>query len=364
MKSYNHLMEQLIDADNIKCAIQNAGNAKIFKRDNKAIRKYCDRDKYVDYYRDLAYNYTAKVKEPIEIYDGISRKKRKIIVPTFDEQVLCHMIIQVLEPIIRKSMYRYTYGSLPHRGGVQGKNTIKRWLKRDKKNTKFFLKMDIKNFFGSVNLDKMIDFIKSKIHDFYFVRLISEILKCSIIGLALGYYTSHWFAHWYLQRLDFYIKQELHTEYYIRYVDDMVCWSNSKEKLHQIVDLVNKKLKELGLKLKENWIIRRIIYEKNKKEYGQFVDFMGYRFYRNKITLRKAIMIKMTQKARKVANKRRATIFDCQQMVSALNWIEQTDIYNMYKDKIKPYIDFGKMKKYISFYNKRKAKEDKLIVCF
>ena len=82
--------------------------------------------------------------------------------------------------------------------------------------------------------------------------------------------------------------------------------------------------------------------------YGRALDFMGYKFYRNRTTLRKTILKKIRAKAVRIWRKAKATIFDSKQMVSALAWIKNCDMYNYYREYIKPFIDFGKMKHKIS----------------
>ena len=83
-----------------------------------------------------------------------------------------------------------------------------------------------------------------------------------------------------------------------------------------------------------------------KMHFGK--NFMGYKFYRNRTTLRKTILKKIRAKAVRIWRKAKATIFDSKQMVSALAWIKNCDMYNYYREYIKPFIDFGKMKHKIS----------------
>lgn len=68
-----------------------------------------------------------------------------------------------------------------------------------------------------------------------------------------GNYTSQWFANFYLQDLDHYIKEELKVPYYVRYMDDMVLFHRNKKELHKIRAKVEEFLQKEDLKLKENW---------------------------------------------------------------------------------------------------------------
>jgi hypothetical protein len=148
-----------------------------------------------------------------------------------------------------------------------------------------------------------------------------------------------------LQELDHYIKETLHAEYYIRYMDDMVIFGRNKKALHRIRQAICDFLKEkLDLELKGNWQV--FLFDWHKK--GRDLDFMGFRFYRDRTTLRRTIMLKATRKARRISKKEHPTIYDIRQMMSYLGWIDCTDTYYMYENWIKPFVSFGRMKRYIS----------------
>lgn len=75
---------------------------------------------------------------------------------------------------------------------------------------------------------------------------------------------------------------------------------------------------------------------------------MGFRFFRNRTTLRRSVMLKATRKAKRMCRKPRKTIYDCRQMLSYLGWIDCTDTYGMYLKRIKPYVSFQNLKRRIS----------------
>lgn len=341
----------MIEDDNIKQAIIDAS---INKKKQKYVKQVLDNiDNYIPYYRQLAYTYIHKYHKPKIIIDGIKKKEREIIRPYFDEQVLHHMIINILKPIILKGMYKYTFGSLPNRGQSQGKKIIIKWRKHNH-NIKYCCKLDIKKFFPSIDHTMLKNFLSNKIHDTKFLRLLFEIIDCTDEGLPLGFYTSHWLAHWLLQSLDHYIKEKLKAKHFHRFMDDMVLFCNNKKTLHKIKDSIKLYLMtHYNLSLKENWQIFRFNYKTiNNKDYGRDLDYMGYRFFKNRTLLRKSMMLKMTRKARKISKKIRFSIYDCRQMLSSLGWLKQTNSYKVYINHIKPFIKFYKLRKYMSNYDK------------
>ena len=352
MKTYKHLMEKCLSKDNIRLAIRKAAKG---KRDRERVRMILsDIEAYIPHFQKMAMGYKHRNKPPKVIYDGISRKKREIIVPSFDEQVLHHMIVNVLEPIITKGMYTHVHGSIPKRGPVAGEKFIKKWLTHDRKNCKYILKMDIKQFFGSIPHDILKRYIGRYVKDDLFLRLLFEVLDTTKVGLPLGFHTSHWLANWYLQGLDHYIKEQLGAVHYMRYMDDMVIFGPNKRKLHRMRKSISEYLMELGLELKENYQVYVMEYrDKTRKIRGRDLDFMGFRFRHNRILIRKSIMIRMCRKAKKLDKKEKITIHDCRQMLSALSWLKNTDTYSMYLKYIKPYVNFQYMKRRISRYDRR-----------
>lgn len=144
-------------------------------------------------------------------------------------------------------------------------------------------------------------------------------------------------------------------------MDDMVIFGSNKRQLHKIRAEISKYLQqELGIELKDNWQVFRFDYIKDNKHYGRPLDFMGFKFYRNKTILRKSIMLKATRKARKMSKKSKVTIYDTRQMLSYLGWINCTNTYAMYIEWIKPYVNFKYCKRRISKYDKRNNQE----VCY
>lgn len=117
-------------------------------------------------------------------------------------------------------------------------------------------------------------------------------------------------------------------------MDDMVIFSSNKRGMHKSRQSIAQYLQNnLGVTLKDNWQVFRFDYIKCGKHYGRCLDFMGFKFYRNKTVLRKSIMLKATRKAKKLSKKNKATIYDIRQMMAYFGWIDCTDTYSMYERK-------------------------------
>lgn len=152
MKSYNHLMETYLSEENYFLAVKNAtrhkGGKKRKYRKARRVRDHAEALK--DYYLEEARDFKNDRHTPKAIYDGIRRKQRFILVPTMREQVIHHMIVNVLKPIFMKGMYEHSYGSIPDRGAHMAKKRIEKWISRGDRDMKYCLKMDIKKYFDSI----------------------------------------------------------------------------------------------------------------------------------------------------------------------------------------------------------------------
>lgn len=269
---------------------------------------------------------------------------------TIEELLVQHCIVNAMKPMFCKGMYEHSYASLPGRGAHKGKQVIEKWIRTDSKNCKYVLKMDIRHFFDSIPHDRLKAKLKKTVHDEKMLELLFRIIDVTEVGIPLGFYTSQWLSNWYLQGLDHFIKEQLCAVHYMRYMDDMVVFGSNKRVLHRMRQAISDYLEmELGLELKANWRVFRFSYGNNQ---GRDLDFMGFRFYRNRTILRKSIMYKATRKARKISKKEKATILDARQMLSYLGWIDCTDTYLMYRKWIKPCVSFQQLKRKVSRYDK------------
>ena len=118
------------------------------KKNKKRIKQYLQNEDQtiIDMY-DWIVNYKPIHHNSFIINDGITRKQREIIVPTFEELAVQHCIINVLKPLFMTGMYEHSYASVPNRGVHKGKKILEKWIKYDKKNCKYVFKCDIHHFF-------------------------------------------------------------------------------------------------------------------------------------------------------------------------------------------------------------------------
>lgn len=340
MKRQGYIYEKICDIENIRAAMWKAS---LGKRNQKRVQAILKNDTYYAYQIQkllLSKKYVPSKPTIKEIQDGANKKTRVIFKPNFYPDQIVHWTLMLqIEPIISKGMYEYNCGSVPKRGTSFGQRAIRKWLDTDKKNTKYCLKMDVKKFYPSINNDILKAMFRRKIKDKDCLWLIDKIID-SNDGQPIGFYTSQWFANFFLQDLDHLIKERLGVKYYVRYVDDLVLLGPNKKKLHKVRIAVNAYLDSVDLTLKGNWQVFRI----DKRD----IDFLGLRFFRSKTILRKRNALRIKRRIRKVEKKGYLNEKDASAIISYWGWIKRSNSYYFYHKNVKSIVPIKLARKVVS----------------
>ena len=337
MKRAGNLYEKIIDRQNIETAIYNASKRKRNRQDVvKVLRSI---DKHIEEIRVMLTRGEYVPSPFIEqsIVDNSSGKIRTIQKPKFfPDQCVHWAVMQIVEPVLSKGMDYYCCASVKGRGGKRGQAAVRKWLKNDPKNTKYTLQMDISKFYPSINQDILIGLLHRKIKDAACMRILISIIRSIDSGLPLGNYSSPIFANFYVQGLDHHIREKLGAKYMVRYMDDVVIFGPNKKKLHKMRKAISAYLGNLRLTMKGNWQVF--------KTDSRPLDFLGYRFYRDRTTMRRRNALRIRRRVKKVHKKRELTFEDAAAVVSYLGWIYHSNSRYFYKKHLKPYINIKKMK--------------------
>ena len=140
-------------------------------------------------------------------------------------------------------------------------------LHRNTKETVYCLKLDIKKYFYNINhqilISKLSKYVSDKDILNTFKKMLSETNESYVNdyinhqidkyrydlpiykkdnGLGIGAVVNQFFALFYLNDLDHYIKEDLKCKYYIRYMDDFVILDTCKDRLLRIWKIIKKNL--------------------------------------------------------------------------------------------------------------------------
>ena len=221
-----NLFDRVISYENLKRAILRSS---LGKRDRKDVKEVLENmEQHIAYIQDMLkqHIYPCRPKKAIRFYDQNSGKERIMIKPDYKyEQIIHHAVVQVMQSIFMKGMYEYSCGSIPNRGCHKGKKYLERCIKNKTADCRYVLKLDIKHYYQSIDINLIKLRIRKYIKDENVIWLFDEILDSNkaeldgeivSLGLPVGYYTSQWLANWFLQDLDHTIKEKFGVKIYVR----------------------------------------------------------------------------------------------------------------------------------------------------
>lgn len=247
-------------------------------------------------------------------------KTREIFASPFKDRVVHHILIENLtkiwEPIFIFDSYSCREGKGTHKAVVRLQNGLKKITKNGKVKS-YYLQLDIKDFFISINKEILWSLVKSKVADQNILWLCEKTIfwdctkdyvqcgdpqlhkripdnktlfgKNNERGIPIGNLTSQFFANIYLNELDQYVKHVLKAKYYLRYVDDFVLLSSDSKQLKQWQDSIEQFLSEkLALQL----------HPKRRKllPCSTGIDFLGYIVRQNYILVRHRVVNNLRSK--------------------------------------------------------------------
>ena len=179
----------------------------------------------------------------------------------------------------------------------------------------------------------------------------------------MGFYTSPWLANLYLEKLDWYIEQDLfkirrgkrvkYVTHMLRYVDDILLFGTSKSDLKKAVKQIMEYLKNnYGLEIKPCWEIKRIgSHEKDSRKLIKetyWLDIGGYKFCKDATILRDGIYLSAKRLARKMYKAGYYTVHQAQSIISRIGWAKHSDARRFMQECILPYVNIKEARRVIS----------------
>jgi len=248
MKRQNYLFEQIVDYHNIRLAFLKAirGNRsspsviKYYQNINKNLASL--RDKLVTLHCGWGGYHSFVIRDP---------KLRTISTAPFEQRIMHHAIMNILEPILERPLIYHSYAC---RKG-KGTHAAVLYAFGQCKTKPCFLKLDIRKYFDSIDHAILKTQLRRLIKDTRVIALLDGVIDSYETtpgkGVPIGNLTSQFFANMYLACLDHFILEQLRPSAYCRYMDDFVLWAASQKQLKSMFAQVNEYVnKNINLTLK------------------------------------------------------------------------------------------------------------------
>ncbi|MEA2049647.1 MAG: reverse transcriptase domain-containing protein [Campylobacterota bacterium] len=258
------MYDKICDINNLYKASKDAMKG---KKSKKYVAKFwLNEDKEINSIHKQLLNKSYRFGTYKEFTINDNGVQRKISAAPFKDRVVHHAITNILEPIFEPS---FIYDSYANR---KGKGTLKA-LQRAKyyaNKYKYVLQLDIKKYFPSIDFEILLNQLEKKVTCKDTLSLLEQLIYNSNKqdetnfyfeddnlftpyekrrGLPLGNQTSQFFGNIYLNSFDHTVKERFKIKGYIRYVDDMTFFSDSKKFLQNSIKIIQKELNIFRLKL-------------------------------------------------------------------------------------------------------------------
>lgn len=212
-----------------------------------------------------------------------SSKKRKVFIFSREE----NYVLKLLSFLLHKYDFLFSRNLYSFRKNTCVKEAVKDIIRNNSKGDMFCYKVDISDYFNSVDTDIILNKLKKVFSDdpmlfSFFEKLLADpyvYFKGELIehskGIMAGVPVSGFLANLYLSDLDKWF--ENNDILYARYSDDIVVIAETEEKLSQYEDVIKSYLESHGLKINE------------KKQFivfpNQPLDFLGFKINGSQIDI-------------------------------------------------------------------------------
>lgn len=229
--------------------------------------------------------------------------KRPLGIPSVRDRVVQQALLQVLGSIFEEKFSRYSHGFRPERGCETALRVVDRVLKAG---YEWVLDADIQAFFDNVDHELLLDALNEEVSDGSVLRLTRMFLESGVQvegaevepterGTPQGSPLSPLLANIYLHRLDAALEESGFG--LVRYADDFVIITKSRERAEEALKLVKRELSALKLQLHPEKT--RIV------AIDEGFEFLGYRYFRDgKGVLQKVVGEKAVRRFREAVRKR------------------------------------------------------------
>ncbi|MCP4176663.1 MAG: reverse transcriptase [bacterium] len=281
------------------------GNRITEKQIQKAFDKVCHRRKEYSCNNDiwdLRHNWKERKSELLDkLNDGTYRfDSAKEF--TLDEErfeiwsSVDAIVIETLTILLKEDNLIKDCSSFHLKG--KGKGGVKAAVCKVKKNLKKFkyvMRTDVKKYYASMNHDRLLEILRTKISEASVLSLLYQFMKRTIYrngfyktvekGICRGSSLSPLLGALYLEELD--IEMKGRSSFYIRYMDDVIVMAKNKWSFRRFIKKVNRIFERLALeKAGDKTFIGKI-------ERG--FDFLGFYFSREGLTVSKKSVCKFAE---------------------------------------------------------------------
>jgi hypothetical protein len=271
MKSVGGLFDRIAALENLHAAMNRAARGK--RSRGPVARFLADPERQLATLRVelIAGVYRPRPLEQFRIFDP---KPRLISCADFRDRVVHHALCAHVAPVIERRLIADNYAC---RTGLGSHRAVLR-AGEFARSFGFWLRTDIRHYYETIDHDILLEQLRCLFREPALRHLLEIVVRQPLAGCApgkglpIGSLTSQWFANLYLDGVDHWLKEERRLPGYVRYMDDLALWSNSKDFLFAVAnDLEERVRAKLKVELKREATLLAPT--------SEGMPFLGYRIF-------------------------------------------------------------------------------------
>jgi group II intron reverse transcriptase/maturase len=217
--------------------------------------------------------------------------QRPLGIPALEDKIVQNLARRILEILFEPLFLDCSYAYRPHRSARMAAEKVQEELRG---RYSWVVEADIKSFFDTIDHERLIEMIKTRVDDEAFIRLIRKWLKAGVLtprgeverpteGTPQGGLVSPVLANIYLHfALDKWFEEEVKKKakgetVLIRYADDFVAAFRYHGEAARYQRELKKRLEEFGLAVAEEKT-RKLMFNRFRKDESETFDFLGFEF--------------------------------------------------------------------------------------
>jgi RNA-directed DNA polymerase len=267
-KLYRHLWHEITSFANLLLAFRKAARGKRSRAGAASFEFKLEENLVTLRWELLDGTYQPSGYTSFVVHDP---KRRLISAAPFRDRVVHHALMNVTAPLFERSFIDDSFANRVGKGTHRALDRCTTYLRR----YRYLLPLDVRQFFPSIDHAILVANLERTLGDAKTLALCRQILASGAgvlneeydmvyfggddlfaanrpRGLPIGNLTSQFWANVYLNPFDHFVKRQLRVPGYIRYVDDMLLFGDSKVELQAVRQAAIEYLAGLRLTVHEN----------------------------------------------------------------------------------------------------------------
>lgn len=270
----------------------------VSKNEKLILKDFIENKKYIRFTKGIKngkYDFSIPKKH---IISKSHTSKKRIVYSFNDEEML---ILKYVAFLLYEYDYLFENNLYSFRRNICVKNAIKNISNIKNLNKMYGYKVDIKNYFNSIDTNLLLNDLEKEL-DYNLFNFIKNIIDSDKVnynnkiinekkGVMAGIPIASFLANCYIRKIDTYFKKQ--KVLYLRYSDDIIIFCNNKDEIQKYAFMLKQMLNDYKLVINSE---KEFFYNPHDKW-----EFLGFSFCYQKIDLSNNTLYKIKGKIRRSA---------------------------------------------------------------